>query len=118
MKQALIILFFLVFSFSAQSQVYHERNDGNVSVYKGGMSDLLIEFPIDSLVNVTSEYSGVFEDDIIVYKYTWTRKEGKLFNHRGLIVTKRENGDINSVWLYEDTPDGRVRLSHKLRENE
>lgn len=116
MKQVLTILFFLFF-LSAQSQVYHERNDGIVSVYKKGMTELVVEFPKDSLVDVTSEYQGTFADDIIVYKYNWTEKEGRLFNHRGLLVTKLETGDINSVWMYEDTPDGRAKLSHELREN-
>lgn len=117
MKRLIFILLFLIPMLSF-GQIYHEAKDGQVQVLSYDSTEVIVKFDISELRDVSTDYDhirGLKHHDC--YKYEWVVQNGELNNHKGLFVVKNEDGSIYTVWLYENTEDGRGRLSKMLRDN-
>lgn len=107
---------FCLFSMFAISQVYHETKHGNACILSTDSTAVLVEFPLEDFVDVTSDYQHMKGlQSKKCYKYGWEVKKRDRIDHKGLFVVKRDDGEIYSVWYYEDTEDGRGRLSKLLQ---
>ena len=101
-----------------QSQLYHESNDGVVKVLSYDSTQAIVTFDVAELQDVSLEYDSIQGlKHKACYRYNWAIINEERIDYKGLFVVKNEDGSIYTVWLYEDTEDGRGRLSKMLKDN-
>ena len=99
------------------SQVYHETKHGNARILSTDSTTVIIEFPLEDFVDATDDYQHMKGlQGKRCYRYGWVTQEGDRIDHKGLFVVKLYDGEIYSAWYYEDTKDGRGRLSKLLKD--
>ena len=117
MKWILTISFCLLACF-ANSQVYHETKQGDVRILTADSTDVIVAFNTSEYIDVTSDYQHMRGlRGMKCYKYGWEVVEGGRIDHKGLFVVKKQDDSIYAVWYYEDTEDGRGRLSALLKKS-